>query len=104
MGIIEDQQGKQAEYDKEKLKNETQKAEEQMKKEWSIQDIMGTLDKEQTMLLSYFIHISVQKGRVIGRMEMDGKTAKEIGDILNVPEEQVKMVLDEDPFEVIAKQ
>jgi hypothetical protein len=55
------------------------------------------------MLLSYFIHISVQKGRVIGRMEMDGKTAKEIGDILNVPEEQVKMVLDEDPFEVIAK-
>jgi hypothetical protein len=86
------------------IKNETQKAEEQMKKEWSIQDIMGTLDKEQTMLLSYFIHISVQKGRVIGRMEMDGKTPKEIGDILNVPEEQVKMVLDEDPFEVIAKQ
>ena len=85
------------------IKNETQKAEEQMKKEWSIQDIMGTLDKEQTMLLSYFIHISVQKGRVIGRMEMDGKTPKEIGDILNVPEEQVKMVLDEDPFEVIAK-
>ena len=86
------------------LKNETQKAEEQMKKEWSIQDIMGTLDKEQTMLLSYFIHISIQKGRVIGRMEMDGKTPKQIGDILNVPEDQVKMVLDEDPFEVIAKQ
>ena len=84
-------------------KNETQKVEEQAKKEWSIQDIMGTLDKEQTMLLSYFIHISVQKGRVIGRMEMDGKTPKEIGNILNVPEEQVKMVLDEDPFEVIAK-
>ena len=83
-------------------KNETQKAEEQMKKEWSIQDIMGTLDKEQTMLLSYFIHISVQKGRMIGRMEMDGKTPKEIGDVLNVPEEQVKMVLDEDPFDVIA--
>lgn len=85
------------------LKNETQKAEEQMKKEWSIQDIMGTLDKEQTMLLSYFIHISIQKGRVIGRMEMDGKTPKQIGDILNVPEDQVKMVLDEDPFEVVAQ-
>ena len=84
------------------IKNETQKAEEKMRKEWSIQDIMGTLDKEQTMLLSYFIHISIQKGRVIGRMEMDGKTPKEIGDILNVPEEQVKMVLEEDPFEVIA--
>ena len=86
------------------LKNGTQKAEEQMRKEWSIQDIMGTLDKEQQMLLSYFIHISIQKGRLIGRMEMDGKTAKEIGDILNVPEDQVKMVLDEDPFEVVAKQ
>lgn len=85
-------------------KNETQKAEEQMRKEWSIQDIMGTLDKEQTMLLSYFIHISIQKGRMIGRMEMDGKTPKEIGDVLNVPEEQVKMVMDEDPFDVIAKQ
>lgn len=84
--------------------NETKKAEEKMKKEWSIQDIMGTLDKEQQMLLSYFIHISIQKGRLIGRMEMDGKTPKEIGDILNVPEDQVKMVLDEDPFEVVAKQ
>lgn len=88
----------------EDLKNETQKAEEKMKKEWSIQDIMGTLDKEQQMLLSYFIHISIQKGRLIGRMEMDDKTPKEIGDIINVPEEQVKMVLDEDPFEVVAKQ
>ena len=84
--------------------NETKKAEEKMKKEWSIQDIMGTLDKEQQMLLSYFIHISIQKGRLIGRMEMDGKSNKEIADIINVPEEQVKMVLDEDPFEVVAKQ
>lgn len=85
------------------IKNETQKAEEKMRKEWSIQDIMGTLDKEQQMLLGYFIHISVQKGRVLGKMEMDGKTPKEIGEALNIPEEQVKMVLDEDPFEVIAK-
>lgn len=84
------------------IKNETQKAEEKMRKEWSIQDIMGTLDKEQQMLLGYFIHISVQKGRVLGKMEMDGKTPKEIGEVLNIPEEQVKMVLDEDPFEVIA--
>ncbi len=84
------------------IKNDTQKAEEKMRKEWSIQDIMGTLDKEQQMLLGYFIHISVQKGRVLGKMEMDGKTPKEIGEVLNIPEEQVKMVLDEDPFEVIA--
>ena len=84
------------------IENETKKAEEQMKKDWSIQDIMGTLDKEQTMLLSYFIHISVQKGRVLGQMEMDGKSIQEIAEKLNIPEEQVKMVLDEDPFEVIA--
>ncbi|MBR2248781.1 MAG: hypothetical protein IJ880_17505 [Bacilli bacterium] len=84
------------------MENESKKAEEQQRKEWSIQDIMGTLDKEQTMLLSYFIHISVQKGRVIGRMENEGKSIKEIADILHVDEAQVKMVLNEDPFEVIA--
>ena len=99
MGIIEDQQGKQAEYDK--LKNETQKAEEQMKKAWSVQTIMGTLNEEQTMLLSYFIHTSLQKGRILGKMEMDGKTAKEIANALQVSEDQVKIILEEDPFEVV---
>ena len=84
------------------IKNETQKAEEKMRKEWSIQDIMGTLDKEQQMLLSYFIHISIQKGRVIGKMEMDGKSIADIAKAINVPEEHVKMVLEEDPFDVIA--
>ena len=82
-------------------KNETQKAEEQMKKAWSVQTIMGTLNEEQTMLLSYFIHTSLQKGRILGRMEMDGKTAKEIADALQVPEDQVKVILEEDPFEVV---
>ena len=84
------------------IKNETQKAEEKMRKEWSIQDIMGTLDKEQQMLLSYFIHISIQKGRIIGKMEMDGKSITDIAKAINVPEEHIKMVLEEDPFEVIA--
>ena len=31
------------------------------------------------------------------------ETALEIAKAINVPEEQVKMVLDEDPFEVVAK-
>ena len=97
--IIKEQQIKQAEYDK--LKNETQKAEEQMKKAWSVQTIMGTLNEEQTMLLSYFIHTSLQKGRILGKMEMDGKTAKEIADALQVSEDQVKVILEEDPFEVV---
>lgn len=85
------------------MENETKKAEEKMRKEWSIQDIMGTLDKEQQMLLSYFIHISIQKGRIIGKMEMDGKGVADIAKAINVPEEHVQMVLDEDPFEVVAK-
>lgn len=83
------------------IKNETQKAEEKMKKAWSVQTIMGTLNEEQTMLLSYFIHTSLQKGRILGKMEMDGKTAKEIADALQVSEDQVKIILEEDPFEVV---
>jgi DNA-directed RNA polymerase specialized sigma24 family protein len=83
------------------IKNETLKAEEQMKKAWSVQTIMGTLNEEQTMLLSYFIHTSLQKGRILGKMEMDGRTTKEIADALQVPEDQVKVILEEDPFEVV---
>jgi len=83
------------------IKNETKKAEEQLKKAWSVQTIMGTLNEEQTMLMSYFIHTSLQKGRILGKMEMDGKTAKEIADALQVSEDQVKVILEEDPFEVV---
>ena len=82
-------------------KNETQKAEEKMKKAWSVQTILGTLNEEQTMCLSYFIHTSLQKGRILGRMEMDGKSTKDIADALQVPEDQVKVILEEDPFEVV---
>ena len=83
------------------IKNETKKAEEQLKKAWSVQTIMGTLNEEQTMLMSYFIHTSLQKGRILGKMEMDGKTAKDIADALQVSEDQVKVILEEDPFEVV---
>ena len=54
------------------LKNETQKAEEKMKKEWNIQEVLGGMDQNEQMVLSYFIHTSLQKGRIIGKMEMDG--------------------------------
>ena len=84
------------------MENETKKAEEQMKKEWSVQEIMGTLSKEQQMLLSYFMHISVQKGRVMGRMEMDGKTVEEIANAVNAPIDAIQKALEEDPFDVIA--
>ena len=35
-------------------------------------------------------------------MEMDGKSIADIAKAINVPEEHVKMVLEEDPFDVIA--
>lgn len=72
-------------------------------KQWSVQEIMGTLNEQQQMLLSYMMHIAMQKGRVMGRMEMDGKTAADIGEVLHVEADVIQKALDEDPFDVIAK-
>lgn len=72
-------------------------------KKWSIQEIMGTLNEQQQMLLGYMMHIAMQKGRVMGRMEMDGKTAADIGEVLHVEADVIQKALDEDPFDVIAK-
>lgn len=72
-------------------------------KQWSIQEIMGTLNEQQQMLLGYMMHIAMQKGRVMGRMEMDGKTAADIGAVLHVEADVIQKALDEDPFDVIAK-
>jgi len=72
-------------------------------KQWSIQELMGTLNKDQTLMLSYMMHICTQKGRIIGRMEKDGKNAKDMNDVLHVGEENIQAILDEDPYEVIAK-
>lgn len=49
------------------------------------------------------MHIAMQKGRVMGRMEMDGKTAADIGKVLHVEADVIQKALDEDPFDVIAK-
>lgn len=88
------------------MENESKKAEEQQRKEWNIQEVLGGMDQNEQMVLSYFIHTSLQKGRIIGWSEKDGKTAKEIADILTVPEEVVQKALDEDPYDIlgIAKQ
>ena len=84
-------------------KNETQKAEEQQIKQFSIAEIWGTLDTNQLYLVSWVAHTSMQKGRIMGKLEMEGKTAKEIADILNTEEQLIQKALDEDPYEVIAK-
>ena len=83
--------------------NETQKAEREQIKQFSIADIWWTLDQNQLYLLSWVAHTSMQKGRVMGKMEIEGKTAKEIADILHTEEELIQKALDEDPFEVISK-
>ena len=84
-------------------KNATQKAEEQQIKQFSIAEIWGTLDTNQLYLVSWVAHTSMQKGRIMGKLEMEGKTAKEIADILNTEEQLIQKALDEDPYEVIAK-
>lgn len=84
-------------------KNETQKAEEQQIKQFSIAEIWGTLDTNQLYLVSWVAHTSMQKGRIMGKLEMEGKTAKEIAEALNTEEQLIQKALDEDPYEVIAK-
>lgn len=61
------------------------------------------LDASGMRLIQWVAHTSLQKGRVLGRMEVDGKSAKEIAEKLHTEEELVQKVLDEDPFGVIAQ-
>ena len=82
-------------------KNVTQKAEQDQRKEWSIQEIIGGMNENERMVLSYFIHTSLQKGRLIGWKEKEGVSAKEIADILDVPEDIVQKALDEDPYDIL---
>lgn len=71
--------------------------------EFDVTKAFNDLDASGMMLVQWVAHTSLQKGRVLGRMEMDGKTAKEIAEKLHTEEELVQKVLDEDPFEVIAQ-
>lgn len=88
------------------MSNETKEAEQNQRKEWNIQEILGGMDQNEQMVLSYFIHTSLQKGRLIGWKEKEGVSAKEIADILGVPKDIVQKALDEDPYDIlgIAKQ
>lgn len=82
-------------------KNETQKAEEQQIKNFSIAEIWGTLDTNQLYLVSWVSHTSLQKGRVMGQMEKEGKSVNDIAEKLHVDVDLIKKALGEDPFEVI---
>ena len=92
--------------DKSRYKNATDKAEKDQRKDWNIQEVLGGMDQNEQMVLSYFIHTSLQKGRLIGWKEKEGVKAEEIADSLKVPVDVVQKALDEDPYEIlgIAKQ
>ena len=79
-----------------------EKNEERKKKQLSIAETWGTLDESQLQLMSWVAHTSMQKGRLLGQMEMDGKTAEEIAKVLNTDEKLIKNILSEDPRDVLA--
>lgn len=89
------------EYEQIMAEEKAKKEEEKQIKNFSIAEIWGTLDQNQLYLLSWVAHTSMQKGRIMGKMEMDGHTAKEIADTLHTEEELIQKALDEDPYTVI---
>lgn len=72
---------------------------DQAKKEFDIDKFMATLTKDQQELISYFMFNSIQKGRIIGKMEMDGKSSEDIAKAVNAPEPSVRHIMSIDPFE-----
>lgn len=59
-------------------------------------------EKITSRIMAQGFHVAIQKGRIAGRMEAEGKTAAEIAKVLDIPEASVQRILDEDPMAVIA--
>jgi predicted transposase YdaD len=53
-------------------------------------------------VMSRTFHVAIQKGRIMGRMEAQGKSAEDISKAVNVPVESVEKMLNEDPNQYIA--
>lgn len=70
-------------------------------KQLTAADVFKSLDANQRWLVGWMTHTSLQKGRVMGQMEMDGKSAEDIAKRLGVPVEQVKIALNEKPEDVL---
>ena len=64
-------------------------------------DVFKSLDANQRWLVGWMTHTSLQKGRVLGHMEKEGKTAEDIAKRLGVPVEQIKIALNEKPEDVL---
>ena len=64
-------------------------------------DVFKSLNPNQKWLLGWMSRTSLQKGRVLGQMEKEGKTAAEIAKRLHVTEEMVQKALNERPEDVL---
>lgn len=70
-------------------------------KQLTAADVFKSLDANQRWLLAWMTHTSLQKGRVMGQMEMNGRSAEDIAKRLSVPVEQIKIALNEKPEDVL---
>lgn len=83
-------------------KNDNLKAQiENAAKQLTAVDVFKSLNPNQKWLVGWMSHTSLQKGRVLGQMEMEGKTAEDIAKRLGVPVEQIKIALNEKPEDVL---
>lgn len=64
-------------------------------------EVFESLNANQRWLISWISHTSLQKGRVMGQMEMDGKSAEDIAKRLHVPVKMVQTALNEKPEDVL---
>lgn len=70
-------------------------------KQLTAADVFKSLNANQRWLVGWMTHTSLQKGRVLGQMEMDGKSAKDIAKRLGVPVKQIEIALNEKPEDVL---
>lgn len=70
-------------------------------KQLTAADVFKSLDANQRWLVGWMTHTSLQKGRVLGHMEKEGKSAEDIAKRLGVPVEQIKIALNEKPEDVL---
>lgn len=64
-------------------------------------DVFKSLTPNQKWLVGWMSRTSLQKGRVLGQMEKEGKTAAEIAKKLHVTEKMVQDALNERPEDVL---
>ena len=79
------------------LKNQIENAAKQL----TAVEVFRSLTPNQKWLVGWMSRTSLQKGRVLGQMEKEGKTAAEIAKRLHVTEKMVQDALNEKPENVL---